>query len=697
MPIHIDAIKVQRLGPIASLDWTLGKLNLIYGKNEQGKTHVVEFLIRSLFKSSRHWALRDSAGSGRVLIRGLEESALAFSPRSREKLDSLWESERGLPQDFSRLLVVKGAELAISGESKAGVGRSTIKHFLSGRQLLERIQKRIPVTVQESRLLPSEITGSRRGEIKERELLLDRLKTLNQLFTQVNKRFSGGQSRVFELELSRIDGELEKQAQARAYLAYQLHKQIEGLELRKRQLSREVLQSARDQLNLYRQKQREWQFRRETLNLTQEKSRHYAWLDKATDLYEQLIAQAPSSVGWPLPVLAGCFAVMTAVAAFFKYWPVTLAALLLMAMAGLLIYRRMQALLQRKGESDELNRLQDEYRDRFDVPLTGLAQLREHLLQCQEHHAKARLLTEQLESDKRILDEYETGLEQAIFQLTGQNYPRDRWEPVLLETGKTLEKLEETLQNQRIQLAQLDVDATDYRETATETEYSRHHESALHEKRAALQREMAEEEAGLEDLKRAIFNETRDREARNWEDLLEGLRRKREEASEGYRQKTAQIIGKKLVHCVIQRLERDEDEKIAEALSHAALRAPLQALTGRYTDFELQDQDLRVTDGLDSYGLTDLSTGAREQVLLALRMGFASRLAGEDALFLILDDAFQYSDWTRRPRLVSQMTALARAGWQINYFTMDDHIRDLFVTAGETLGDDFRLFELGES
>ena len=51
---------------------------------------------------------------------------------------------------------------------------------------------------------------------------------------------------------------------------------------------------------------------------------------------------------------------------------------------------------------------------------------------------------------------------------------------------------------------------------------------------------------------------------------------------------------------------------------------------------------------------------------------------GQDALFLILDDAFQHSDWHRRERLVAEMVAVARQGWQILYFTMDDHIRDLF-------------------
>jgi len=697
MPIQIDAVKVQRLGPIAALDWSWGRLNLIYGKNEQGKTHVVEFLVRSLFKSSKRWALRDSVGAGRVLVRGLEAQPLAFSPRGKERLDNLWEEKRGLPEDFSRLLVVKGAELALTSNDRGGVNRALIKHFLSGRQTLERIEKRIPVTVQESKILASEISGSRRGEIKDREVLQERLATLNRLFAQVNKRFSGGQRQLLELELIQIDADLKKEGRARCHLAFQIHKQIEALELRQRQLSRTVLQSARDQLNLYRQKQREIKQHVETLAAAQNESRHYEWLSNAVDVYEQLMAKAPKAVGRLLPLLSILALILASVMAFTGFWPVALAAMAVTAVAGILIYRRLQRLLQRKGESDEMLRLSTQYETRFDEGLSDLAQLRERLMQSQEAYARAKLLTEQLEGDKRLLEQYEIKLEQLVFQLTAQKYSVDRWEAVLLETGKTLEKLEDTLQGQRIQLAQLDVDPTDYIEGAAGLEYSRQKEQSLKERRVQVQQEMAEEETRLEDLKRSIFNETQDRAARNWEDQLEGLRKKRDEAAEDYRRKTAQIIGKKLLYRVIQNLERDEDDKIVEALNHSAVRAPLSALTGRYTEFEINGQELEVSDGLNTYRLSDLSTGAREQTLLALRMGFASRLAGEEPLFLILDDAFQYSDWERRPRLVSQMVKLAEAGWQINYFTMDDHIRDLFIEAGKSLGDGFKCFELGEA
>ena len=83
------------------------------------------------------------------------------------------------------------------------------------------------------------------------------------------------------------------------------------------------------------------------------------------------------------------------------------------------------------------------------------------------------------------------------------------------------------------------------------------------------------------------------------------------------------------------------------------------------------------------FDFKDLSTGAREQIFLALRIGFAKKVMQGNSAFLIFDDAFQHSDWNRRPRLVDTMFELAKQGWQIIYFSMDDNIRDLFEKTGK--------------
>lgn len=81
--------------------------------------------------------------------------------------------------------------------------------------------------------------------------------------------------------------------------------------------------------------------------------------------------------------------------------------------------------------------------------------------------------------------------------------------------------------------------------------------------------------------------------------------------------------------------------------------------------------------------------------MLALRIGFASKIMGDERAFIIPDDAFQHADWERRGRLVDQVLDLATEGWQILYFTMDDHIRGLFDAVGRRhFGDGYRSVDL---
>jgi hypothetical protein len=48
--------------------------------------------------------------------------------------------------------------------------------------------------------------------------------------------------------------------------------------------------------------------------------------------------------------------------------------------------------------------------------------------------------------------------------------------------------------------------------------------------------------------------------------------------------------------------------------------------------------------------------------------------------------------------LVEQVVRLVKAGWQVLYLTMDDHLRGLFEVQGRAaLGAQFKLVKLGET
>ena len=182
--------------------------------------------------------------------------------------------------------------------------------------------------------------------------------------------------------------------------------------------------------------------------------------------------------------------------------------------------------------------------------------------------------------------------------------------------------------------------------------------------------------------------------AHNWESLIQNLKEKKKRITDEYKQITAEIVGKALVHRVLQKFQRDEDTKINQGLKSPVVLEPLQKITRRYNQLELNGEELIVSDKFNDFSFSDLSTGAQEQVLLSLRIGFSRHLFSKDALFLILDDAFQYSDWERREFLVNQVVELSQQEWQILYLTMDDHIKSLFEKKGKKLGQNFKTFEL---
>jgi uncharacterized protein YhaN len=156
------------------------------------------------------------------------------------------------------------------------------------------------------------------------------------------------------------------------------------------------------------------------------------------------------------------------------------------------------------------------------------------------------------------------------------------------------------------------------------------------------------------------------------------------------------MIAGHVVSEILEGFRRLEDEHLESTLNDTRISSLIKKHTaGRYDRVSLQGEQLFIENETESYDLAELSTGAREQVLLALRMGVASVLCGKRSLFLILDDAFQYSDWQRREALVLQSIDSVRSGWQVIYFTMDDDIRDRFCkAAGKLDTGTFKLIEL---
>ena len=282
MSIWIKKVNVTNLGPISDRSFEFGKLNLIYGKNETGKTFLTEFLLRSIFKhpSVSKWPLRGSTGQGKVVVSGIEEgSDTSFTQESDKKIEDYWEQdESGLPANLARLLVVKGGELQLVHSEKES-NKSILTNVLSQNILFEKILDSIPTTIQDAGIKNSEIIGGNRGDIKTRNSLIEKRKNLYYLINDIDKNYSLGPLREKEIEKEALIEKISIQENAKRYHAYELNNQIDSLE--NELISDQKLESLRDDIRDHKAIVDELERLQNELQKNENVIQDFEWLNQA--------------------------------------------------------------------------------------------------------------------------------------------------------------------------------------------------------------------------------------------------------------------------------------------------------------------------------------------------------------------------------------------------------------------------------
>ena len=695
MPVSIREISVQNLGPHSQLSFQLGKLNLIFGHNENGKTFLVEFIIRSLFKHTTPWNLRKQEARGKVILEGLADEPVEFWPSSEQKIEDFWEITRpGLPPDFSRLLVVKGAEVDIAAEADGGIDATVLKRLLSNREILDHIQKRISKTVRESKIQSGLLTGPKRGEMSARQDLEKENKRIFGLFERINKAYSGGERKTLEERKCKLEEWRDQMLRAKRFLAYKSAQEIKHLEAEKNRTSTEQILAVRSQLSHYRRMVAEYRQKQQEQKKAAEQSGHYEWLKSAREVYQNNlgaeVAQPPLFF-----LVAAIILLLNAAVLSFLSMPVYAAgAIALGGLVGFLYFTKSRKLLRHATEKQEIENLKATFEKYFGSPLTSLPDILGQLEKLEQDYNIARVLAQQLKDDLAQLHTDKRKIDEAFQNLTSERPEPGSWDGVLQQQEKKARALEARLRDRELFLAQLDVAVSDYLNDDPEVKYNREELEKIQKELEDVRELVEAENRNLASLKQLVCQETEDDISASWEIILANLQKRSQQILQDYKAITAEIAGKILVNEVVEELRKDEESKILAGLRSPEVQTPIYQVTNRYHSVDLQGEKLVASDQYNTFDLADLSTGAQEQVLLALRIGFAARLMQGDSLFLILDDAFQYSDWRRRKLLVDKVAELAENGWQIIYFSMDDNIRTLFDRRGKKFGEDYKFINL---
>ncbi len=703
MTLRIDRIEVNRAGPLESdFEFEPGDLNLIYGQNETGKTYVVESLIRFLFKTNSRapvdWGLRDWDITGRAIVSGLESDPVTFT-KSGRKLEDYWEDGPGLPRDLSRLLVVRAGETVLAKE-RDGVGRDMLKDYLSGEGLLDRIAGNIETVIAGAKVQDRQIDGAKQGRLKTRDKCEKLLRDLQSLIDDVEEGYASGDAFLLRRQAEALAARVETLEKAKRYHAAQLAAQIGKLESEKGELPTEgdLARLAAD-VTTWESNKAEIETKTEKLQELESTSPDFEWASKADRLYKDATSGAagggPKKVFMLLALLS--FTGTVAFGLLGLRIPLILSAVL-SALFGAITYLNLKKAASYAGENTELEKLKAEYRTRFGSDLTDQATLLAKLGELNKNEILATPLREArdvLSAETRTLERTTTA---TLKDWTGNEVPVEEWRKTIRALTERIDGLQSQIDSIGQELGSVGVPRHEYVEEDPGREWDSERYAELTGRLHVTREAVEKEEKNLEGLKARVAQETGLKDS-DWEELITALSNKRGEAAQEYRELTAEILAKIQVNTVIEEFRQAENSRIAEGLKREELTEPLHALTGRYRSIRLDDDQglVLVTDKDEDYLLASLSTGAREQIFLALRMGFASIAMEGETGFLILDDAFQHSDWDRREKLVDRTLSLVESGWQVFYFTMDDHLAGLFQDAGGKVGEGFRSHRLGEA
>jgi len=710
MPIYIEEINARGLGPLSEFQARLKRINLIFGKNEYGKTFLVEFLIRSLFKNTKGFNLRQLIPSGKIKVSGLETEPCTFSPTSRRKLEDYWVDDMpGMPANVARLLVVKGAELELERKAQGGVNKSAVKSFLSTERTLDIVEGKIQSTVREASIEEGVILGAHRGDLKKRNDVMDRLLQIEDLLEKVDREYSAGILTSLYSQERELNERISRQMDAKRYLANIKSKEKEKLGQDINFLEEKGFPKLADDYDKLLRKNAELERKEGELNEQREKIKHYQWLTSAVAAYESFLNQGAAPQSRINLILATFFSVGAMLCALLGFllslisdpvvgtifFGVVSVLIILFIIFGFLFYKQQKKRESLIAKSEELKRIEASYQEKLGDPLTDFATLKSKQQSMQEDYQKACVLEDDVEKLKNEIELLKNDIKHGFTRLNFPEGDESKWGEQIAELQNTLNLDKNKLQKLQVELANLDIEPDNYLYEDPGIEFEKHLLLDSERELLEIKQRIQEEERKFDLLKTEIRSTISDRTSTTWDELLDKLRLRHQELVKEYKEITSRILAGILVAQVIDEARQKEDEKIASILQSSIVQRPLFAITKKYNQVVIEGEEIRVSDRFDEFNVADLSTGAREQILLALRIGFASRIMGKESAFLILDDAFQHSDWTRREYSINTIMDLAKNDWQIIYLSMDNHIKDLFNNVVKReFGKEYKFYDL---
>ena len=705
--MKIRNLQVQPHGPIdEKLEIQPKGLNLIYGRNETGKTFLLETMSAWLFgkgkgsplkKVARVW---DPMPSGSIEVSGVDglqgESNLILDSSSKKNLQDHFVDELGMPGDLSELLLVRAGDTLLENPD------DLVKRSLSASGMLQEIiDQGVSRTLQNSAFENGQIQGNHAGEIKRRNELKNKLTSLGELRVRYAQE-QGSELDGLEQEISDLESEINKLEAAKKFKAYQVSQERKAL-LDNIEKQPKDLDELEDKIEQLKRVRTEIIGKNNRVASLTEELKHKDWADHAYARYRELEAKrmeplATESRSNPvfLVLFIGALLATGGLYATLGLWGAvgggvaSIAFLLL----WLLVKKEHQAIPPE--EDPDLKKIKVEFKEKFGDELISEAYFQTKVEQLILFQGQKEESLRDLADLRNKETEWYARLDTRLGKHP-EGTEIEEWNAQVSTWKNHLSGLEQAAQSKQSELDRLGILDAEFLSQDPEVAWDSDRSQELRKELESLARKSQQAQVELGELKTEIAAMTQINSV-DWEKLISGLEQKIGESESEYQEITAEILGKIALVSTVHELQEKEDELITQNLQNSEFNQDIKEISGgRVNGFTWEGGELKLLrEGLGNQSREFLSTGVKEQLMIALRILFARHYLKEQPCFLLLDDAFQHSDWERRERLVDHVIRLVlESGWQVFYFTMDDHLRDLFKQKGmELLADDFQSINL---
>jgi len=725
--MRIKEFSINRYGPLPRRGpYSLSHFNLFWGKNESGKTLMVEALIKMIFKKELR-KLKDKFERIDRVKDGVEGEIVFIDEKGEE-----YEPERFLKKlnisisEFRNIFVVRNSDLSIEEDKKENY-YSIVTEKLTGERISE-----IDGIIKNLREL---------GKLTETGNISD-----DKTYGKLGSRLNNAKNLVNEIKRFKEDVK-EKNLEEAERRCFELEEEIHQYEMMKKNLEdaekrekfekgssalmelKELLKKIEEMYPFNEEERDKWIRNEEEIKRGEEEierlkgevenskkelkrmegeiyqldERKKLWETMKKDIENYEKKRESQKIFLPLLIISVALACSSIVGFILKpsltFFTLTLLFIISSLICGFFSYRlkKLEKLLSKKAKEnlgiyiknvEEIYSHFQIFENDYEMKKRDMEELKNRkLLSLEEKmgslESKLKSCEEEIEKIKIKLgvssfEEYKAKLQekQKLNEMI-----KEREGSLTMLLGRKSNLLEENIPFWEEKIKELE----EYKDRAKDLSPNEREKKELERKIEAMRKELEYRKNTLLDFQIKLGRIEEDTQK-----ILqdpEPVRCKSIADLDGIQERLAKFIeenernalnARKAIE-IFEEIKREAKGRLSELFgSKGPVSDYFKRITkGLYKEVDYEENEIKVIKRDNTYvKAQNLSAGAYDQLYFSIRLALADKILKGEKGFFILDDPFIKSDPDRLEELIEMLKEISESGWQILYFSAKKEIKD---------------------